>query len=161
MYGNWIRTKIDTSQKHPLGSKVEDQDGRVFKYVKYNSGDGDVDGVAGQLVVGLDSAFPDNEVTMDYSSATIPAVGATPEGFLQAALTHETFGWVQTYGDNMESMLTDNGINQGDRLMKHATTDGGVDTHDDTAAIVVGVAREADTGTALTAGQAKILLESV
>lgn len=161
MYGNWIRDKIYTTQDFPLGAKVEDQAGRVFKYVKYNDGDGDVDGVAGQLVVGLDSAFADNEVTMDYSSTTVPAVPAEPAGFLQAALTHGTYGWVQTWGDNMVAMLTDGSVAQGERLMKHATTDGGVDTHDDTSAIVVAIAKEADTGTALAAGQAKIVLESV
>jgi len=161
MYGNWIRDKIYTTQEFPLGAKVEDQDGRVFKFVKYYAGTDVVVGVAGRLAIALDSAYEDNAVTMDYSGAGLTAIPAKPEGFLQAAFTDLTFGWVQTFGDNMESMLTDGSVAQGERLMKHATTDGGIDTHDDTSAIVVAVAKEADTGTALTAGQAKILLETV
>lgn len=161
MYGNWDRTKIYTSQEFPLGAKVPDQQGRVFKFVKYNDGDGDVDGVAGQLVIGLDSAYPQEECTMDYDSSTVTRVAAKPVGFLQAALTHGTFGWVQTWGKNKIAALTDGDVAQGERLMKHATTDGGIDTHDDTSAIVVGIALEADTGTALAADQMDIRLEGI
>lgn len=160
-YGNIDRTRIYTRQVFPLGAKVEDQLGRVYKFIKYNDGDGDVVGVAGQLVVGLDSAFPFEECTMDYSSSTVPAIAAKPVGALQAALTNGTFGWVQTWGPNRIAALTDGGVAQGERLMKHATTDGGLDTHDDTAAIVVGIALEADTGTALAAGELEYRLEGL
>jgi hypothetical protein len=162
-YGNFIRDKVYSSMVYPLGAKLEEPpgSGKVYKFVKYNDGDGDVTAVAGRLVVGLDSAFPAGEVTMDYSSSTVPAIGARPEGFLQAAPAHGQYCWSQVHGDNDESMLTDGSVAQGDRLMKHATTDGGVDTHDDTSALVVGVAKEADTGTALTAGQAEILIETL
>ena len=125
------------------------------------SGDSEVHGVAGQLVVGLDSAYPQEECTMDYDSSTVPAIAAKPVGFLQAALTNGTFGWVQTWGKNKVAALTDGGVSQGERLMKHATTDGGLDTHDDTAAIVVGIALEDDTGTALGVGEMDIRLEGI
>lgn len=159
-YGNYDLDRIYTKQTHPLGCKVEDQAGRVFQYVKYNDGDGDVDAVAGQLGVGLDSAFPAHELTMDYDSATVPAMAASVGGFFQAALTHGTFGWVQVHGPNRIAALTDGGVAQGERLMKHATTDGGIDTHDDTAAKVLGVALEDDTGTALGVGEMFITIET-
>ena len=159
-YGNYNLDKIYTTQDFPLGAKVEDQCGRVFKFIKYNDGDGDVAGVAGYLAVGLDTAYPPDECTCDYDSSTVPALAAAIKGFLQAALTNGAFGWAQVYGPNRQTMVTDGSVAQGERLMKHATTDGGVDTHDDSSAQVVAVALEADTGTSLTAGQAFITIET-
>lgn len=157
-YGNFIRDKIYSSQEYPLGAIHDDECGHKFKFVKYYAGTDTINGVAGQLAIALDSAYPEHSVTMDYSGAGLTVIGSKPEGFLQAALTDLTYGWLQVEGPNLESMLTDNGVAQNDRLMKHATTDGGVDTHDDTSAVQVAVAKETDTGTALTAGQATITL---
>jgi len=159
-YGNYDLDKIYADQEFPLGAKVEDQAKRVFKFVKYNDGDGDVDGVAGYLSIGLDSAYPSHEATCDYNSATVAGIPNLIEGFLQAALTLATFGWAQVWGPNRQSILTDGDVAQGELLMKHASTDGGVDSHDNTAQKVVAVALEDDTSTALTAGQAFITIET-
>lgn len=159
-YGNYDLDKIYADQEFPLGAKVEDQLGRVFKFIKYNDGDGTVTPTAGYLAIALDSAYPPHEATCDYDSSTIAAIANLIEGFVQAALTDGSYGWVQVWGPNRQSILTDGDVAQGELLMKHATTDGGVDTHDNTAQKVVGVALEADTSTALTAGQAFITIES-
>lgn len=141
-----------------LGALYQDSLGNLYRYVLYNEGDGAVAGVAGQLVVGLDSAFPLYEVTMDYDSSTIPALANRPIGFLQAALTDVQFGFVQTRGKNRIAALTDNGVSQGDDLMKHATTDGGLDTHTGDPAIL-GTALEDDTGTVLAIGEVDIKID--
>jgi len=153
--GNEELNKIYSSQKFELGAVAEDVAGRKFRFVKYNDGDGDVDGVAGQLVLGLDSAYPFWECTMDYSSSTVPALSNRQMGFLQAALTHGTYGWIQTHGPSRKAMLTDGGISQNDLIMKHATTDGGIDTLSGDVPIL-GVALEADSSTALAVGNADI-----
>lgn len=160
-YGNYDLDKIYTTPKFPLGAKVEDQAGGVYIFVKYNAGDGAVDAVAGRLAIGLDSGYPDNEVTMDYSSSTITAIPKNPKGFFQAALTDGTYGFLQTRGRNRKDMLTDGGVTQGDELMKHATTDGAVDTHDDTARKTVAIALETDDASSLLQeGQADITIET-
>ena len=158
-YGNYDLDRIYTKQTHPLGAKVEDQAGRVYKFVKYNDGDNDVDGVAGYLAVGLDSAYPAHECTCDFASSTVPAMTDLIEGFLQAALTNGTYGWAQVWGPNRKPLLTDGNVAQGNDLMRHSTN-GSVIVHDNTASKVVGVALEADTDTALTAGQAFITIET-
>lgn len=158
-YGNYDLDRIYSKQTHPLGAKVEDQCGRVFKFVKYNQGDNAVAGVAGYLAVGLDSAYPAHEVTCDFASSTIPALGATESGFLQAALTNGKYGWVQTYGLNRKAMLTDQNVDQGERLMRHSTN-GAVIQHDNTAAKVVGVALEADAVAVQAIGTAFITIET-
>lgn len=148
----------DDDKTFPLMAETEDEQGRVYRYVKYNQGDGSVDGVAGRIVVGLDSAYPDGEVTMDYSSSTINVVPQDIKGALQAALTDGKCGWAQKTGRNRVALLTDSGVSQDDLLMKHATTDGALDTHDGSAAVIVGVALEDDTGSALSAGQANLTI---
>jgi len=160
LYINRDLDKIYDTQEFPLLAETEkDESGCVFMYIKYNEGDGPVDGVAGYLVIGLDSAYPDGEVTCDYSSSTIKAIANNPRGFLQAALTDGKFGWVQIEGPNRKAMLTDEGVSQGDQLMKHATTDGAVDTLAGTA-VEVAVALEADSGSALAIGYADINIGS-
>jgi len=158
-YMNVDLDKIYTSQDFPLGARYADNDGRVFRFVKYNDGDGEVVGVAGQLVIGLDSAYPDGEVTMDYSSATIKAIANDARGFLQAALTDGAYGWVQTWGRNRKAALTGTGIDaQGEQVMKHATTDGAIDTW--TAGEVLGTALEVDATAAQAVGTLQIKIAS-
>ena len=113
----------------------------------------------GRLVIGLDSASPFWEVTMDYSSSTIAAIANRQMGFLQAALTNGTYGWMQTKGPNMESMLTDGSVTQGQLLMKHATTDGAVDSHTGDVPILAVALEDDDGSSLLTAGKADIMIE--
>lgn len=156
--GNYDLDKIDTEQRFNLGERL-DLDGRVYRYIKFNAGDGAADATAGHLITGLDSAYDYWEGTNDNNSSAITAVLQRPIGFVQAALTDGDFGWVQTRGPNRQAILTDGSVAQGEMLMPHATTTGGVDTHDAAAKAKLGVALEADTGTALAVGQVSIEIE--
>lgn len=157
--GAYINVDLDriyASQEFPLGCKTEaDPLGRVYRFGRYYAGTDTVVGVAGQLAIGLDSAYPEGSATMDYSGAGLTQLANKPYGFLQAAFTDLTYGWYQIEGPNRLAMLTDGGITQGQNLMKHATIDGAVDSHTGDPKII-GTANEADTGTALAAGEAYI-----
>ena len=153
--------RIYTSQDFALGAETRDSMGRKFRFIKYNGGQlNAVDGVAGRLAIGLDAAYSFWEVTMDYVAAAETELTYRQMGFLQAALTDGDFGWIQTKGPNRKAMLTDDGVSQGDMLMKHATTDGAVDTHTGDVPIL-GVALENDNDTThtLAAGYAEITIE--
>lgn len=159
--------KIYDKMEFELGELISKGD-KTYQFIVYNQGDDEVDGVAGGLVIGLDAGFGANEVTMDYDSSTIRALPKAVRGFLQAALTHAKYGFIQTYGPNRKAMITDEGVAQDDVLMKHASIDGAVDTRPstETGAVAVldvfsvGHAREADTGAVLAIGYATITIRS-
>lgn len=156
--GNADLDKIYDKAEFPLGGVALDGNGSRYRFLKYNEGDGAVDAVAGYLGVGLDSAYEPFEATCDYDSSSIPAIANRVMGFAQAAFTDGKFGFWQTYGPNRKDITTDNAVTQGQNLMKHATTDGGTDSHTGDPAII-GTALEADgttTSTILDAGQAFI-----
>ncbi len=140
----------------PYGAECEDTMSREYVYVKFNAGDGAASAAAGQMLVGLDSAYDPYEVTNDPNSSTIKAVLNDPKGFAQAAFTDGKCGWAQKKGYNRQTITTDGSVAQGELLMPHATTTGAVDTHDAAAKADIGVALEDDTSTSLTAGQAFI-----
>jgi len=148
--------KVYTSKDFPLGAECEDEQGREYVFCKYNAGDGADTVVAGYLAVGLDSAYPEFEVTCDLNSATIPAIRGRPVGFAQAVFTDGTYGWFQKKGRNRQAILTDQSVAQGELLMAFATTAGEVDTHDASAIASCGVALEDDTVAALAIGQVYI-----
>jgi hypothetical protein len=149
--GNADLSKIYTKQAFPLGATYE-EDGRLYRFIKYNAGDGGAAATIGHLIVGLDTggSYAFWEGTNDPDSATIKAVLQRAFGFAQAALTDGSYGWVQISGPNRQVILTDNNVAQGELLMAHATTSGAVDTHDAAAKTVVGIALEADGTTAAT-----------
>lgn len=161
--------RVYTKMKFQLGELISKGD-KAYQFIQYNDGDYDVAGVPGRLVIALDTGFGANEVTMDYATAqVVTALSKVPRGFLQAALTNHKYGWIQTYGPNRKPMLTDGGVAQNDVLMKHANTNGAVDTRPstETGAVAtldvfsVAVAREADNGDSLlTAGKAFITIRS-
>lgn len=127
-----------------------------FIFIKYNDGDGTVTGVAGGLVYAVGTATTGQtayEATMDVSSSTIVAIPQAPLGVLQAALTDGAYGWAQFKGLGLQDITTDGGVAVGERLMPHASTDGGFDTHSAGAVADVGVALEADSSTTLAAGK--------
>lgn len=154
---NAIYDAVYTRQEFPLGER-QTQDGRDYVFCKYNEGDGAADGTAGMIVVELDSAYERFEVTADVDSSTIPAVPSRPVGILLTTLSGGEYFWAQASGRNKAAMITDGGVSQDDRLMVHATTTGGVDSHDDTSKPVVGVALEDDSGTSLAAGYVDLRL---
>lgn len=156
-----LDTVYTDDRKFQPGERVRDELKREYVFIKYNEGDGADTVVAGYLAVGLDSAYENYEVTCDLDSATIYAVNSLPIGFLQAVLTDGDYGWAQYRGYNRQTVTTDEGVTQGQELMPFATTAGIVDSHDDTAKPTVGIALEADTVAALTAGQVYICISTM
>ena len=124
--------KVYDKMEFQLGQEVEIAD-RLFQFVKYNSGAGDVDAIAGKvgyLVSPDTTASVKYEVTMDYSSnaaATAITIPNAATGFFQAALTDEKYGWMQKSGDNRKEMYTDGNVSRNDQLSVD-TTDGRVIT---------------------------------
>jgi len=149
----------DVTQAFPLGTLGSDDGGKtVFEYVKFNNGDGAVTVVAGHLAVGLDSGYPDGEVTNDPNSATIAALDQDPRGFLQRVVTDLYYGWIQTWGRNRQICITSGAINQGETVMAHATTTAAIIAHDASAVPIVGIALEAASGNELQIGELKITI---
>lgn len=165
MPANYVNVNLDANDlipEFPLGTLGSNDGGKiVFEYIKFNDGDGPVTAVAGHLVCGLDSGYPDGEVCNDYNSSSIKILLTDPRGFLQRVLTDGYYGWAQCWGRNKQVIITDQSVAQDEELMVHATTDGAVDSHDDTAAKVVGIALETDGDTIaaqLDVGQVKITI---
>lgn len=165
MSADYVNVNVDANDatpEFPLGTLGSNDGGKnVFEYVRFNDGDGNTAAVAGHLVVGLDSGYPDGEVTNDPNSATITAITQDPRGFLQRVITNLYYGWAQCWGRNKQVIITDNAVTQGQRLMAHATTSGGVDTHAGGAEADLGVALEADgdtIATQLDIGQVRITI---
>ena len=159
-YINADLTKIYDSADYPLGAKCI-ADGNEYRFVAYNDGDGDVAGVAGQLVYYAYSgtttvgAFT---VTMDYDTATvIKTYIQAAAGFLQAALTNGKYGWIQTKGINKIAMLTNNNVAAGEAIIP-AAADGTVDGVAAAAVTTreIGFAMADDSGTAQAVGTAYI-----
>ena len=92
-----LLTRVDTSPAFTLGVNYEDQDGKKYKYVQYETGAGPVAAVAGNVAYyyapGGASAGATTVVTSDVSDSA--GVGA---GVLQAALGDGQYGWVQIKG---------------------------------------------------------------
>lgn len=80
----------DDSDKEGVGV-LRFEGGKVFKYVKYLSGTGNVTPAANDVCYWND--YDNGEVTCDLSDTN--EVGA---GVLQAALTDTQFGWIQIAG---------------------------------------------------------------
>lgn len=93
------------------------------------------------------------EVTADRAGGT--SVNTMPAGVAVTAITDGHYGWIQVYGLGEVAIVTDGGIVQGENMIPHATTDGGVDSAagTETTQSVLGSALVADTGTALAAGE--------
>lgn len=157
-----ILDKIYTKRgEFRLGEIVYDTAGNAYRFIKFNDGDGNVDCVAGHLIVGLDTggSFDFWEGTNDPNSGTIKALLQRAFGFVQAALTDGDYGFVQIDGPNKQVIITDGSVAQDELLMAHASTTGGVDTHDAAAKTVVGIALEDDGTTSasqLDAGEVDI-----
>lgn len=115
---------IDTSPEFELGTVVQADDGKRYKYVKYEAATAAVAGVAGEVAYYATIAVGDATgtiVTSDLSDSL--EVGA---GVLQAALTDGTYGWVQVSGIATLSIALTAGAD-GDPLTPTGATDGTLD----------------------------------
>jgi len=133
--------------KWTVGSYRE-ENGKGYRFCKFNNGTGNVAAVAGQTaysVAGADSgsATDPYEVTMDVSDTDMNLV----KGVLLAVIPDLGFGWLQTKGNHPTVKTNgDDDIAKGDAIIG-STTDGVVNsTAQDTAPTnrVIGWAMAAD-----------------
>lgn len=124
-------TLIDSSPMFKLGELAQQDDGKVYKYVKYEAATAAVAGVAGEVAYYATVAIGDatgTVVTSDLSDSD--EVGA---GVLQAALTDGSYGWVQVKGVATLTIALTAGAD-GDALTPTGATDGTLDVNVATAA---------------------------
>jgi hypothetical protein len=113
---------IDSAPAFKLGQLARTYDGKVYKYVQYDSGAGSVAAVAGQVVYYyLASGYNAHKVTSDLSDSV--ELGA---GVLQSVLTDGAYGWIQIRGPATLSIALTAGAD-GDALTATGTTDGTLD----------------------------------
>lgn len=126
-----ILTDIDTTPLFELGSIGQTDDGKVYKYIKYENGAAAVAGVLGEVAYYATVAVGDATGTIVTSDLTdSDAVGA---GVLQASLTDGAFGWVQVKGLATLTINLTAGVD-GDALTPTGATDGTLDVNIATAA---------------------------
>ncbi|MHA2265107.1 MAG: hypothetical protein ACXAEN_22160 [Candidatus Thorarchaeota archaeon] len=138
-----------------LGARYEDDMGRVYQYVQYETL-GAAEGVQGQMGVAPDSAYGTGLATCDSNHAD--AVPAIPMGQFQAQLDDGECGFTQVKGWNRLALPTGAAVSQGDELVASSAAKGVVITK---AAHVtsVGAARAASSGNSLAAGTVMLMID--
>lgn len=115
-------TAVSTIPQFTLGSHYETDDGKIYKYVKYDAGAGPVAAVSGQVAYYyLASGYNAHIVTSDLSDSV--SVGA---GVLQSAPTDGQHCWIQIRGAATLSIALTAGAD-GNALTPVGTTDGTLD----------------------------------
>ena len=115
-------TRVDTAAKFGLGNIAQDNDGKLYKYVQYDTGAGSVAAVAGQVAYYyLAGGTQDNIVTSDLSDSV--NVGA---GVLLSAPTDGQYAWIQISGRATLSIALTAGAD-GNALTPVGATDGTLD----------------------------------
>ena len=114
--------QVDTSPAFALGALGATRDGKIYKYVKYDTGSGSVAAVAGNVCYyyTLDG-YKNMTVTSDLSDSI--EIGA---GVLQSAPGDGEYGWIQIRGAaTLTTALTAG--SDGDPLTPTGATDGTLD----------------------------------
>lgn len=133
-------TRIDSSPEFKLGELAQQDDGKVYKYIKYEAATAAVAGVAGEVAYYATVAVGDATgtiVTSDLSDSN--EVGA---GVLQAALTDGSYGWIQVKGIATLTIALTAGAD-GDPLTATGATDGTLDVSALVTDVVCAVAIDA------------------
>lgn len=115
-------TKVDTSPAFALGTIGQTDDGKLYKYVKYDTGAGAVAAVSGQVAYYyLASGYNANIVTSDLSDSV--NLGA---GVLQSAPADGEYCWIQIKGAATLALALTAGAD-GNALTPVGSTDGTLD----------------------------------
>lgn len=118
-------TTVDTTPKFTPGSIGRTADGKLYKYVQYDTGAGPVAAVAGNVAYyyapGGASAGATTVVTSDLSDSA--GLGA---GVLQAVLADGEYGWIQVAGSATLTTALTAGAD-GNALTAVGATDGTLD----------------------------------
>lgn len=121
--------EASTTPEYGVGQISMSEDGKIYKYVQYDTGAGAVAAVIGQVAYyyTLDG-YKNNQVTSDLSDSV--EIGA---GVLQSAPTDGQYCWIQIKGAATLSIALTAGAD-GDSLTPTGATDGTLDTAVDTTA---------------------------
>ena len=145
-------TDVRTSSEGPLYTvgQYREEDGKGYRYVKYDNGTADITCASGYLFYIKDASVSPWTMTHDVSDTTTNAV----RGVCISVIADGGWGWMQTKGYN-SAVETDAGDDfaAGDAAIAHATEDGEADrTAKGTAPVsrVVGWAMAADVDAADT-----------
>ncbi len=136
-------TAVRTSTEGPLHTigLYREEDGKGYRYVRFETGTGAVAAVAGNLCYWTGTTY---DVTMDVSDSDRNLVA----GVLLSVIADEGYGWIQTWGPHPTVKTNaDDDIAKGDAIIASAAGDGTCDsTAQDTAPIcrVVGWAQADD-----------------
>jgi len=118
-------TATATVPQFTVGSKYEDQNGKVYKYVRYKVAAGLVAAVAGNVCYYYApsgaSAGATTDVTSDLSDSA--NLGA---GVLQAVIANDSYGWIQIRGPATVTTTLTAGAD-GNALTAAGATDGTLD----------------------------------
>ena len=133
-------TVIDSSPQFKLGELAQQDDGKIYKYVKYEAASAATAGVAGEVAYYATVAVGNatgTSVTSDLSDSD--EVGA---GVLQAALTDGSYGWIQVKGGATLTIALTAGAD-GDPLPATGAADGTLDVSAAVTDVVCAVAIDA------------------
>jgi hypothetical protein len=114
--GVWTAEQLKTEGNAPgLGDRFTGPDGKIYKFVKYSDGTGDLDLVAGDVVHYVDvTGYTTNTVTADVSDASGQEIGA---GVVQTAVTLDgSHIWIQIKGQATLSTALGGSAGDGDPL---------------------------------------------
>lgn len=90
-------TSVSTTPDHGVGQLYTASNGKVYKYVKYNDGTGNLDLVAGDVVIYVDvTGYAASTVTADVTDISGVEIGA---GVVGATVTADaSYFWIQIKG---------------------------------------------------------------
>ena len=117
-----VYTTLDEGKTPALGDTFNGSDNKCYKFVQYKEGAAATDGVAGEVAYyyTLDG-YKNNQVTSDLSDSV--EIGA---GVLQANMSEDEYGWVQTKGAATLTIALTAGAD-GDPLTPTGAADGTLD----------------------------------
>ena len=131
-------TQVDDSPTYSLGQLgANGADGKIYKYLQYDTGAGSVAGVAGQVAYYGVTGHKTGVCTSDLSDSV--EIGA---GVLQSVMTDGQYGWFQIKGAATLSIALTAG-NDGDLLTPSGATDGTLDTNASATTMVCAYAGDA------------------
>lgn len=114
--------RVDSEAQFKLGTIIQGDDGKLYKYVTYSEEAAATDGVAGEVAYYVAATgYANNDVTSDLSASD--EVGA---GVLQATMSDNEFGWIQIKGPATLTIALTAGAD-GDPLTPTGSADGTLD----------------------------------
>ena len=115
-------TVVDSDQEYQLGQIYMADDGKIYKYVKYDDGTANLDLASGDVVYYVDdTGYGASTVSADVSDASGQEIGA---GVAQAAVTADaSYFWVQIKGFATLSTTIGGSAGDGDPLTATGAAD--------------------------------------